>query len=262
MQNYLRAVVGGGLFLSVLAAPHGRAEEGPSTRPAAAEQPVVAGQPKGPMPPPMPDTHPDAPLPAAVSEKVTEERLATNLPLVRYTDVQLGDALDHLSKAGGIAIEADWPKLEKIGLTRDSQVSTRLRNVRCSKVLRTVLDSASAGAVDKPMHVVLPGGRILISTRQDVFDRFTVEQKYDLRDLLRPNDDRGPDGPTLAELQGEIRRLIIEVIAQDTWSAGPEEPGGIITFDGGTMIVRQTHSAHREIQVLINKIRHPLPPQP
>ncbi|HEX8340386.1 MAG TPA: hypothetical protein VF624_05710 [Tepidisphaeraceae bacterium] len=216
-------------------------------------------------PPILPAIDPATPLPAVVSVEATEKQLNTVVPQIRYQGARLAEALDHLSKIGGVPLRIEWPVLNEAGLTADSAVSTRLRNVRFDRVLRTALENArphpqgAAAPENAPMHVALPDGRVLVSTRRDVFDRFASTKKYDVRDLFA-GDQAG--GMPRAELQQQIRDLIVETISADSWAAGLGTIGGTITFDGDTMIVRQTEQVHRPIKELIDALRSANPPRP
>lgn len=108
--------------------------------------------------------------------------LDKSLPEIRFQDVAFADVIDFLRDTTQANIFVNWKALEAAGIDRNAPVSTRLRNVKFSKVLRTILDSLGGGATIKLGYTV-DEGVITISTEEDLA-RNVDTRTYDIRDLL------------------------------------------------------------------------------
>lgn len=104
------------------------------------------------------------------------------LPEIRFQDVAFADVIDFLRDTTQANIFVNWKALEAAGIDRNAPVSTRLRNVKFSKVLRTVLESVGGGATSQVSYTV-DEGVITISTTEDLA-RNVETRTYDIRDLI------------------------------------------------------------------------------
>ena len=120
--------------------------------------------------------------------------LDKNLPEIRFQDVAFADVIDFLRDTTQANIFVNWKALEAAGIDRNAPVSTRLRNVKFSKVLKTILDSLGGGATVKLGYTV-DEGVITISTEEDLA-RNVETRTYDIRDLLLAIPDF-TDAPTM-----------------------------------------------------------------
>lgn len=109
--------------------------------------------------------------------------LEKSLPEIRFQDVAMADVVDFLRDTTQANIFVNWKALEAIGVDRNTPVSTRLRNVKFSKVLRTILDSVGGGATTSQLGYTVDEGVITISTTEDLA-RNVETRTYDIRDLI------------------------------------------------------------------------------
>lgn len=108
--------------------------------------------------------------------------LEKSLPEIRFQDVAFADVIDFLRDTTQANIFVNWKALEAAGIDRNAPVSTRLRNVKFSKVLKTILDSVGGGATSQVSYTV-DEGVITISTTEDLA-RNVETRTYDIRDLI------------------------------------------------------------------------------
>jgi protein involved in polysaccharide export with SLBB domain/beta-lactamase regulating signal transducer with metallopeptidase domain len=70
--------------------------------------------------------------------------LERKVPQVNFSATALGDVIDFLRDISNANIVVDWKSLEAAGLSKDSPVTTRVRDVSLAKALQLVLDSVSS----------------------------------------------------------------------------------------------------------------------
>src|SRR4029078_5882592 len=99
-----------------------------------------------------------------------------NFPAVAFTDV-----VDFLRDVTGANIFVNWKALETAGVDRTAPVTLRLRDVKFSKALTTILDDVGGGTVK--LGYTIDQGVITISTEEDLA-RNVVTEHYDIRDLI------------------------------------------------------------------------------
>ncbi len=116
------------------------------------------------------------------SDEAIAGLLEKSLPEIRFADVAFSDAIDFLRDTTQANIFVNWKALESAGIDRNAPVSTRLRNVKFSKVLRTILESVGGGATSQLSYTV-DEGVITISTTEDLA-RNVETRTYDIRDLI------------------------------------------------------------------------------
>ena len=108
--------------------------------------------------------------------------LEKTLPEVRFDNVSFSDVIDFLRDTSQANIFVNWKALEGAGINRDAPVSTRLRNVKLSKVLKTILESVGGGATVQ-LNYTVDEGVITISTTEDLAKNVET-RTYDIRDLI------------------------------------------------------------------------------
>ena len=79
-------------------------------------------------------------------QAVAAQLLEKQLPEIRFQEVALTDVIDFLRDTTQANIFVNWKALEVAGIDRSAPVSTRLKNVKFSKVLRTILESLAGNA--------------------------------------------------------------------------------------------------------------------
>ena len=103
------------------------------------------------------------------------------LPEVRFDAVALSDVIDFFHDVTGANLFVNWRALEAAGIQKTTPVTARLRDVKFSKALSTVLADAAGGS--GKLSYTVDEGVITISTMEDL-NKNTITQVYDIRDLL------------------------------------------------------------------------------
>ena len=111
---------------------------------------------------------------------------------MRLENSAFADVVDFLRDVSGANIFVNWRALEGVGIDRNAPVTARLRDVKFSKVLRTILDDVGGGTVR--LGYTIDEGVITISTEEDLASN-VVTRVYDIRDLIInvPDFDNAPD---------------------------------------------------------------------
>jgi len=201
-----------------------------------------------------------------------QDKLDRNLPELTFDAVGLGDVVDFLRDVSGANIFVNWKSLEGPGIDRNTPVTAKLRNVRFSKVLGIILDSAGGGK--QKLGYTTDEGVITISTVDDL-SRNVVVRVYDVRDLLvippdyvAPQLTGGLPGPTTApttspalpgappreELAKSIVKSIEDTVAPDTWKDHDGTVGALRELQG-QLIITQTPENHLRIVELLEQLR-------
>ena len=81
----------------------------------------------------------------AEPDRTLYSQLPRVLPELTFCDCTFGDAIDLLSDLTSHGIEVDWRGLARVGITRSTFVSARMRGKRFDQALTAVLDSAAGG---------------------------------------------------------------------------------------------------------------------
>src|SRR6185503_19872463 len=91
------------------------------------------------------------------------------------------DVIDFLRDVTGANIFVNWRALEAAGIDRNTPVTARLRDVKFSKALQTILSDVGGGTVK--LGYTIDEGVITISTDEDL-SKNVVTRVYDIRDLI------------------------------------------------------------------------------
>jgi hypothetical protein len=100
------------------------------------------------------------------------------LPELRFDNVALADVIDFLRDVSNQPIFVNWRALEVAGVAKTAPVNARLRGVKFSKALATILEDAGAGQVK--LTFTIDQGVITISTAEDL-EANVVTNVYDIR---------------------------------------------------------------------------------
>ena len=142
------------------------------------------------------------------TDQATEAILAKQLPELRFDSVPFTDVIDFLRDTTQANIFVNWTAIEGAGIDKNTPISTRLTNVRFSKVLEIILDSAGGGVTR--LGYTIDDGVITISTNDDLAKNVAT-RTYDIRDLLVQIPRlQGPAGPARHRRQGRRRRLAVQ----------------------------------------------------
>ncbi len=125
-------------------------------------------------------------------DQVVQAQLDRRLPEVRFDGVALTDVIDFMRDITGANIFVNWRALEAAGVDKNAPVTARLRDVKFSKALSTILQDV--GGTTARLTYTIDEGVITISTAEDL-SKNVVTRVYDIRDVLIdvPDFDNAPD---------------------------------------------------------------------
>lgn len=115
-----------------------------------------------------------------VSNAVARAALNRNLPAIDFQNVTLREAIEFLRDVSGANVHVNWRAIELTGVTPDTTVNMRLRQVPMRRVLSMLLDEAAGGQL---LTWYLDDGVIEITTRE-ISDSIMYTKVYDVQDLL------------------------------------------------------------------------------
>jgi general secretion pathway protein D len=223
-------------------------------------------------------------------DTLTAKQLDQPLPEVKFDNVAFSDVIDFFRDVTGANIFVNWRALEGAGIDKSAQVSTRLRNVKFSKALTTILDDVGGGTVK--LSYTVDEGVITISTVEDLAKN-TVTRVYDIRDLIIniPDFTNAPDfnitsnnsggggrgggggggqnlfggggggngteennQPTRQDLVDSIVKLIEDTVSTETWKDNGGTVGSLRELSG-QLIVTQTPENQRNLVKLLEQLR-------
>jgi len=110
----------------------------------------------------------------------TRAQLDRVLPAVNFSNVTLKDAIDFLRDVSGSNIHVNWKAIEAAGITQDTQINIKLRQVSLRKVLALLLNEASGGV---GLTFYIDDGVIEITTTE-LADSQMYTVVYPVQDLL------------------------------------------------------------------------------
>lgn len=212
------------------------------------------------------------------TDATTEAILGRTLPSLPFDNVPFTDVVDYLRDTTQANIFVNWTAIEGAGVDKNQPITVRLTNVKFSKVLEIILDSAGGGVTR--LGYTIDDGVITISTQEDLAKNVAT-RTYDIRDLLV----RIPDFPVPSvsisgggsgsssslftgsggnngsenqvdreQLVEQITQLITDTIASDSWKANGGLIGAIQEL-GGQLIVTQTPENQTSIARLLEQLR-------
>jgi general secretion pathway protein D len=233
-------------------------------------------------------TRRDQTVAAERGEEAADEQIFASLdkrvPELRFDSNAFSDVIDYLRDVTATNIYVNWRALEAAGIDKTTAVSIRLRDVKFSKALRTILDDV--GGSNVKLGYTIDDGVITISTADDLAKN-TNTRVYDIRDLIIdvPDFTNAPPfdlaqvtqvssgggggqslfqgnssgsgqntGPTRADLVESIIKLIQDTVASDSWKDNGGAIGSIRELQG-QLIVTQTPENQRALVGLLEKLR-------
>lgn len=212
------------------------------------------------------------------TDQAVEAMLAKQLPELRFDGVPFVDVIEFLRDTTQANIFVNWSAIEGAGIDKNTPITTRLKNVRFSKVLGLVLESAGGGIIR--LGYTIDDGVITISTQEDLARNVSI-RNYDIRDLLvdiqdydapqftpssggegggggdifgTSTDDTGNQEGERDTIVEQVTQLITDTIASDTWKINGGLIGAIQEL-GGQLIVTQTPENQTAISQLLEKLR-------
>jgi hypothetical protein len=118
---------------------------------------------------------------AAGGTRTTSASLARKLPEMKFDGVAFSDCVDFLRDVTAANIVVNWRALEAAGVTRETLVNLKVRNVSLRKALTLLL--AEAGGGDAGVTYMLDDGVIEITTTELANQR-VYTRVYPVGDLL------------------------------------------------------------------------------
>lgn len=211
------------------------------------------------------------------TDAAIEATLAKQLPELRFDGVPFVDVVEFLRDTTQANIFVNWSAIEGAGIDKNQPITTRLKNVKFSKVLNIVLESAGGGIIR--LGYTIDDGVITISTQEDLAKNVSI-RNYDIRDLLvnvqdfdapqftpssggegssgnifgNSTDNNQDDEDERETIVEQITQLITDTIASDTWKVNGGLIGAIQELSG-QLIVTQTPENQTAISQLLEKLR-------
>ncbi|MFI5382147.1 MAG: M56 family metallopeptidase, partial [Tepidisphaerales bacterium] len=188
--------------------------------------------------------------------------LDKRLQELRFDGIALSDVIDFMGDVSGAKIAVNWKAIEAAGIEKTAPVTVRMRDIKFSKALATILSDVGGGNVK--LGYTINDGVITISTIDDL-NKNTIINVYDIRDLLidvskvaqlrdAPAGLKGEPIPYKDELVRDITNLICETVDRESWVANGGKVGQI-KFLSGQLIVTATAENQRQIVGLLEKLR-------
>ena len=202
--------------------------------------------------------------------------LTKKLPELRFTQIPLADAIDHVREATGANIHVNWRALELLNVTREMPTSLNLRDVTARRALQALLDETGVGDF---LTFYVDEGVIEVTT-QEISDTKLLTRVYPVEDLVLevPNfagptfnlqqsnttsggGGGGGSGGSLLQGSGDtgqgqgqttkaaradgLVKLIIETVRPEVW----RENGGTasVRYFNGHLIVTAPRSVHEQL---------------
>jgi hypothetical protein len=168
-----------------------------------------------------------------------EAIIMRRLPEVNFNAVALSDAIDFMRNASGANIFVNWKSLNKVGITKMSPVTARLKDIRFDKAMRIILDEAAGGKCR--IVFITDRGVVEIAAPDRGFQLLDVTS-YDLGPLLRGH-------PNLAT---QLPKKVMSSVEAASWIENGGS-AGMIKLDSDKLYVTQTPENQKAIADLLEK---------
>lgn len=191
------------------------------------------------------------PFPQRPKLATTEEivsALGKKLPEIKFDGVPLGDVVDFFEDVSGIRVTPDWNTLAADGITPQSPISQRLRDVRFSDGITAML--RNAGGEKAKTDYAAVKGEIVISS-QNAIAGMLETTVYDVKDLIEPNR-VGINSSREANVDVLVRD--IEAIHPETWKDSGGRYG-TVTEAGGKLTITNKPEVHVALKTFLDKRR-------
>jgi len=106
--------------------------------------------------------------------------LNKTIPAINFTNVTLRDAIDFLRDVSGVNVQVHWKAIEQAGVTPDTTVNIKLRQVTLRKVLTLLLAEVAGGPT---LTFYVDEGVIEVTTKE-IADAQMFTIVYPVQDLL------------------------------------------------------------------------------
>ncbi|HEY7089035.1 MAG TPA: M56 family metallopeptidase [Tepidisphaeraceae bacterium] len=170
--------------------------------------------------------------------------LDRKLPEVKFEQVGFADVVQFLRDTTSANIFVHWKAVEEAGIQRNTPITARLRDVKLSKALETLL--RDIGGTKSKLGYAVDEGVITITT-QDELNSNVATRVYDIRDLLQT---AGPD-PRSDQARQALVDSIIKLIEETLdWNSHCK-----IRELSGQLIVTATPDLQRQLIRLLAQLR-------
>ncbi|MBT3199896.1 MAG: hypothetical protein HN350_08260 [Phycisphaerales bacterium] len=226
-------------------------------------------------------------------DRVVRRHLDAMVSKLDFEDMELTQVFQFLRDVSGANIHVKWRALALESIEPATTVNVHLANVSFRKALDTILADVATGGDPgvgaTGLGYVIDEGVITISTKADL-GKQTVVRVYDIRDMIvrvpmfegprlgrstkgagdQSSNDSGlfdpgagggdtgsgleDDMKSRSEIITEIKTLITETVARDSWREAGGEAGAISEMNG-QLVITQTIENHDNIIELIGKLR-------
>jgi hypothetical protein len=130
---------------------------------------------------PTPSTRPAVAFPTTRPAPLAGKGgLNARLADARLINITLAEAIDYLRDVSGANIHVNWKALEPLGITQDTVVDIRMRNVTVRRMLRALIDQI--GAAGQVTSYVEDG--IVEVTTREIADQQIIIKVYPVGDLV------------------------------------------------------------------------------
>ena len=106
--------------------------------------------------------------------------LTKKLPELRFSEIPLEDAVEHIRDVTGANIHVNWRAMELLNVTRQTPVSLNLRDVTARRALRALLDETGMGE----MLTFYADEGVLEVTTREMADSKLLTRVYPVEDLV------------------------------------------------------------------------------
>jgi type II secretory pathway component GspD/PulD (secretin) len=227
---------------------------------------AASAEPAPPAPPAEPvRIVPDLAKPPPADRPVETDREAVRAKLqnlrvsLEFSETSLEDAIDFIRQFSRLNIIIDKTVQDKFG-AGEPKITLKAKDLPLASAFRLMLET-------RGMTLLFRHGVLLVVTEERASQN-VVLRLYDVRDLLmKINDFPGPEitlvplgGVGIQNLPEPTSQLTDEFVlssvrqhcGQGTWDANPKVS---VEYNNGILIVRQTEDVHKQIRVLLDKLR-------
>ena len=216
------------------------------------------------------------------ADRVVHSELQSKRLPASFADNTVEDVLEFIRTVTNINMDVDWESLQDIGIEPDTLVTLNLQPLPAKIVLDRVLEKVSPDSFSRADWAVQDG--ILVVASDEALRKNTFIELYDIRDLLfqipdyqdvpqlnlnsvlrqgqggggsgifqQAQNSQG-EGLTPAELLAQITDIIQTNVDFDGWQDNGGNTGRIQELNGN-LIVTNTARNHKEISILLRKLR-------
>lgn len=159
-----------------------------------------------------------------------------------FTDIPLGDVAQMLEKKLGVSVQLDTKALADAGVTRDTPLSLKLKQVRARVGLHNLLAT-------KDLDFIIDHEVLLITT-SDVSKSKTVTRLYPVKDLVGQADEES-SGMTYEGLVSAVTGSVAPASWDINGGAGSAMAFPICKI----LVVSQTQRLHQDVKQLLTALR-------